>query len=104
MIDSDGEPSFCLRSASVMPAKQTPLATAMTLPSDVGDLEAVREEQRHAAEHDDDGEPVGARGVRSPRNQAPNRATQTGAVYWSRMALAAVVSLVARQKVTVQAA
>ena len=45
-----------------------------------------------------------ARVARSPRNQAPKRATHTGALYWSKMALAAVVSLVATQNVTVQAA
>ncbi len=43
-----------------------------------------------------------ARRVRSPSSQAPNSATQTGAVYWSKMALAAVVSLVAAAKSTVQ--
>lgn len=45
-----------------------------------------------------------ARVARSPRNHTPKRAIQTGALYWSKMALAAVVSLVATQNVTVQAA
>ena len=36
-----------------------------------------------------------ARVARSPRNHAPKSAIHTGAVYWRRMALAAVVSLLA---------
>ena len=45
-----------------------------------------------------------ARLARSPRNHVPRSAIQTGAVYWSRIALAAVVILVAVTSVTVQAA
>ena len=45
-----------------------------------------------------------ARVARSPRNHAPKSAIHTGAVYWRRMALAAVVSFVATQNVSVQAA
>lgn len=45
-----------------------------------------------------------ARVARSPRNHAPSSAIQTGAVYWSRIALAAVVILVAVTNVTVHAA
>ena len=42
-----------------------------------------------------------ARVAGSPRNHAPSSATQIGAVYWSRMALAAVVRVVAVQKLIV---
>jgi hypothetical protein len=45
-----------------------------------------------------------ARVARSPSSQAPNKAIQTGAVYWSKIALAAVVSLLAMAKRTVQPA
>lgn len=45
-----------------------------------------------------------ARVVRSPSSAALKSAIHTGAVYWSRMALAAVVSFVAAQNVTVHAA
>src|SRR5687767_1279103 len=42
--------------------------------------------------------------ARSPRNQAPNRAIHTGAEYWIRIALAAVVSLLATMNRPVVAA
>ncbi len=45
-----------------------------------------------------------ARVARSLSSHAPNRAIQTGAVYWSRMALAAVVILLAMANRTVQPA
>jgi hypothetical protein len=45
-----------------------------------------------------------ARDAFSPRNQAASKATHMGAVYWSRIALAALVSVVAVQNVIVHAA
>ena len=45
-----------------------------------------------------------AREARSPSSQVPKSATQTGAVYCRRIALAAVVSLLAAAKSTVQPA
>jgi hypothetical protein len=45
-----------------------------------------------------------SRVARSPRNQAPSSAIHTGAEYWIRIALAAVVSLLARMNRPVVAA
>ena len=103
MIDSTGEPSFCWRSAMAMIAKQTPLTIARVLPSRFA---SSRPSAKKSAMPAVTTAIViqSARVARSWRNQAPNSATQTGAVYWRRMALAAVVSLVAMQNVTVQPA
>ena len=93
-IDSTAEVSFCLRSSSVMAAKATPLARAVRLPAKPANC---RLSQKNSVMPPNTAAMVSqsTRVARSPRNHAPSSAIHTGAVYWSRMALAAVVSLLA---------
>jgi len=63
MIDSTGEPSFWCRRAMVMPAKQKPLRAPRALPSRPESSRLSAKNRTHAAEHSDDGEPIGAGGA-----------------------------------------
>ncbi len=103
MIDSTGELSFWERRESVMAAKATPANSAMASPAT---LPPRRPSARNSAMPPSTRKTAvqSARVARSPRNQAPNNAIHTGAVYCSRIALAAVVSLVATQNAMVQTA
>ena len=101
MIDSTGEPSFWERSARVMPAKQTPLSRPKLSPSTCP-TERPLARNRAMPTITSAMAIQSARIVRSPSSQDPNKPIHTGAVYWSRMALAAVVSLVATQNAIVQ--
>ena len=103
IIDSIDEPFFCLRRSRIMRPKQKPLAIETAIP--------VRSWRRRPSKRKTP-MPIkvarivhqSAREARSPSSQVPKSATQTGAVYCSSIALAAVVSLLAAAKRMVQPA
>ena len=94
ITDSTGDPSFWWRRVIVTAANAKPLRIATALPSTLARSSPPAKNRPIPASTT----PIviqSARVVRSPSIQAPSRATQIGAVYWSRIAFAAVVSLVA---------
>ena len=100
---SSGEPSFCLRRNTMEPAKVSPLATARRFPASPPTDSSSRKKSTMPARTI----PMVSQSThetRSRRNIQPRIAAKTGAVYCSRMAFAAVVSLLATTKPIIVAA
>ena len=102
-MDSREEPLFCARKETIAPAKKTPLTMAMMFPSIPP---SVRESMKNSAMP-----PMTTAIVTqssafafSFRKIHPRTAAYNGAVYWRKIAFAAVVSLFAQTKPIMQAA